>query len=54
MWHLETRFSGGFGSVGLIVGLNLRGNFQSSTMYNYILIPRVQINAPESCLNFLF
>lgn len=43
MWHLETRFSGGFGSVGLMVGLSHRDLFQSNPMFNSVLILRVQI-----------
>lgn len=35
MWHLGTWFSGGFGSVTLVVGLgDLKGLFQPKCLYD--------------------
>lgn len=38
MWHLGTRFTGGLGCVGLVVGLdNLKGLFQPK-LFHYSVV----------------
>ena len=38
MWHLGTQFSGGLGSVRLMVGLNFNGLFQAKLFYDSVIL----------------